>query len=327
MKIKDIAYDLHLSVSTVSKALNGAFDVSNETKQLVLDYAKKVGYKARDQRLKTTKKRRLCIIHSVDNLINPSSLFMALSVAFSKYAGENNFEVIQVGAHQIGESYDDYLKDNHFDGAFILGLNYESPLLNKIKGTNIPTVLFDNIVEGDKISSINNENLNTISKLVTLLHNKGHNKIGFIHGDRSSFISNERYAGYIIGLEMNGIAYNPNYIYFGSYNEESGYKAASFFKNTDVSAIVCSSDSIAIGLIRGLKDFGISCPEDVSITGYDDLEIASYFTPPLTTVRQDLDLIGNRAFDLLVSMLMNRTNQRIVIFSDIIIRESIRNIL
>lgn len=126
---------------------------------------------------------------------------------------------------------------------------------------------------------------------------------------------------------MNGIAYNPNYIYFGSYNEESGYKAASFFKNTDVSAIVCSSDSIAIGLIRGLKDIGISCPEDVSITGYDDLEIASYFTPPLTTVRQDLDLIGNRAFDLLVSMLMNRTNQRIVIFSDIIIRESIRNIL
>ena len=92
---------------------------------------------------------------------------------------------------------------------------------------------------------------------------------------------------------------------------------------TDVSAIICSSDIIAMGLIKGLNELGLNVPNDISVTGYDGLDIAKYTTPPLTTIKQDIDLIGERAFTLLTSMMRNKSSQRIIINGEVIFRESI----
>ncbi|MDE7161449.1 MAG: LacI family transcriptional regulator [Anaeroplasmataceae bacterium] len=323
MKIKDIAKELHLSVSTVSKALNGAFDVSKETKQMVLAYAKEHGYKSRDERLTAKTLRRLCFIFDNVNSTNQSSIIMSLGLAFSYYARKNNFEVIQTPIESITSSYNDFMKENNFDGAFIAGLNYKSPLLMELKNAAYPTVLYDNIMLGDMIATIHNENINTIAKVIELLKQQGHTKIGFIHGDKNSFVSNERFAGYIIGQVMNDMEYHPEYVYFGEFTEQSGLEAASYFMHTDITAIVCASDLIAIGLIRGLEANGIKVPEDISVTGYDDLDISKYVKPALTTIRQDLDLIGEKAFVLLTNILMNRSSQRIVISGELMVRDSI----
>lgn len=323
IKIKDIAKELHLSVSTVSKALNGAFDISKETKELVLDYAKKHGYQSRDERLHVKNIRRLCVLYDNVNSSSQSNIIIPLALAFSKYARLKNFEVIHTPIEVISDTYENFMISNNYDGAFIAGLNYKSPILKELKTTSIPTVLFDNDLIGDKIATINNENMNTVAQLVSILKEKGHTKIGFIHGDKNSFVSNERFAGYIIGQIANNLEYHPDYIYFGNFTEQSGYEAANYFSNTDVTAIVCASDTMAIGLMRGLEEKGIKVPQDISVTGYDDLDIASYVKPSLTTVRQDLDLIGEKAFYLLTSMMMNRSSQRIVIKGEIILRESI----
>lgn len=321
MKIKDIAKNLHLSVSTVSKALNGAFDVSKETKQSVIAYAKTHGYKSREERLNVKTIRRLCFIY--DNVTAQSNIIMPLGLAFSTFARKNNFEVIQVDIKSITTSYNDFMKQNNFDGAFIAGLNYKSPLLTELKSTVFPTVLYDNIMVADMVATVHNENINTITKLVEILKQNNHTKIGFIHGDRNSFISNERFAGYIIGQMMNGIEYNPKYVYYGDFTEQSGFEAAKYFLTTDVTAIICASDLMAIGLIRGLEEAGKCVPKDISVTGYDDLDVAKYIKPSLTTVKQDLDVIGEKAFTLLTSILMNRSGQRLVINGEIIVRDSI----
>ncbi|MDE6660964.1 MAG: LacI family transcriptional regulator [Anaeroplasmataceae bacterium] len=320
MKIKDIAKELHLSVSTVSKALNGAFDVSKETKQLVISYAREHGYKSRDERLNVKSLRRLCFIY--DN-VTSSNIIMPLGLSFSNSARKNNFEVIQVDVKSITTSYNDFLKQNNFDGAFIAGLNYKSPLLTELKNTVYPTVLYDNIIVGDMVSTIHNENINTIAHLVEILKQNNHMKIGFIHGDKNSFISNERFAGYIIGQTMNGLEYKPEYVYYGDFTENSGFEAAKYFVTTDVTAVICASDLMAIGLIRGLESQGLRVPLDISVTGYDDLDVAKYINPALTTVRQDLDLIGEKAFTLLTSILMNRSSQRLVISGEIKERNSV----
>ena len=320
MKIKDIANELHLSVSTVSKALNGAFDVSKETKEMVLEYAKEHGYKSRDERLSVKNKRRLCLIFDDANE-NPNNVILPLSLAFSKYASMNNFEVIHTPLSSITLGYDDFMTKNTFDGAFLVGFNYNSEL--DIVNTKYPTVLFDNTMIADKIANINNDNLNSLNELVTILARLGHKKIGFIHGDKHSFVSNERFAGYIIGLQMNNLEYNPKYVYYGEFNQESGYRAASYFSTLDCTAVICASDTIAIGLIHGFEELGIKVPDDISVTGYDGLEIGKYVTPGLTTVKQNLDLIGERAFAQISSMIMNRSPQRIVVNGEIIIRDSI----
>ena len=321
MKIKDIAKELHLSVSTVSKALNGAFDVSKETKQTVIAYAKAHGYKSRDERLTVKSIRRLCFIY--DNVTAQSNILMPLGLSFSNYARKNNFEVIQVDIKSITTSYNEFMQQNNFDGAFIVGLNYKSPLLTELKNTVYPTVLYDNIMVADMVATIHNENINTIAKLVELLKENNHTKIGFIHGDKNSFVSNERFAGYIIGQTMNDIEYNPKYVYYGDFTETSGIEAAKYFINTDVTAVICASDLMAIGLIHGLEAEGKRVPLDISVTGYDDLDVAKYVKPSLTTVKQDLDLIGEKAFTLLTSILMNRSSQRLVISGEIKVRDSI----
>lgn len=326
MKIKDIAEALHLSVSTVSKALNGAFDVSKETKEEVLAYAKANGYKFRDERLTTKTIKRICVLYENIDYMSQSNIIIPVSLAFSKYAREKNFETIHHPINDIHHSYDNFMKENNYVGSFIAGLNYKSHLLYEISKTKFPTVLYDNYVMGDMVASISNENTNTIAKLVNNLISLGHKKIGFIHGDKNSYVSNERFAGYITGLMINDIEYNPNYLYIGEFNQNSGYKAASYFINTDVTAIVCSSDLIAIGLMDGLEALGKRIPDDISVTGYDDLDIAKYHKPSLTTVKQDYDLIGEKAFSLITSLLMNRSPQRLVISGTIMERNSVKKI-
>lgn len=322
MKIKEIAEHLHLSVSTVSKALNGGFDVSQETKAMVLEYAQKHGYKAHDERLTLKKMRRLCFLY--DNMDSTqASTIVPLSLAFSKYANGANFEVISNSTSAITTTYNQFMKKNHFDGAFIAGLNYKSTLLNQLKDTVYPTVLYDNVLVGNKIANINNENINTIYNLFMKLYQLGHRKIGFIHGDKDSFTSNERFSGYIIGLVTNGIQYNSDYVFFGKFTEQAGYEAADFFAKTDVTAIICSADIIAVGLLRGLQTLNFKVPDDISITGYDDLEFSKYTNPPITTVKQDIDLIGEKALSLLLSMMKNRSSQRIVLRGEILYRNSI----
>lgn len=323
MKIKDIATALHLSVSTVSKALNGAFDVSKETKEQVLTYAKNHGYKSRDERLTVKTLRRLCVLYDNINSTNQTNIIIPLALAFSKYARQNNFEVIHTPIEVMGDSYENFMRINNYDGAFIAGINYKSSILKELKSTSIPTVLYDNVLAGDKIATINNENINTIASLVTMLKDYGHTKIGFIHGDRNSFVSNERFAGYIIGQVMNDLEYDPKRVYIGDFTEKAGFEAAYYFSKTDVTAVVCACDLLAVGLIRGLEAQNIKVPDDISVTGYDDLEISQYMKPSITTIKQDLDLIGERAFQLLTSMIMNRSSQRIVISGEVIKRDSI----
>jgi LacI family transcriptional regulator len=231
--------------------------------------------------------------------------------------------VVHIPCDAIIGSYDKFMEERKYDGALIAGINYKSPLYKELKNTKTPTVLLDNVIENDNIASISSESINAISEIVNMLAKLGHKKIGFIHADKSSFVTNKRFAGYIIGLTNNDIEYDSKYIFYGSYSEESGKEAAKYFINTDVTAIVCPSDTIAIGLMQELQNMGKKIPEDISITGYDDLEIARYVKPSLTTVRQNTELMAEKVFSLLSSMLMNRNPQSLTINSEIIKRDSI----
>lgn len=323
MKIKDIAKELHLSESTVSKALNGGFDISKETKELVLKYAKEHGYKSRDERLRTSYGHKLCVLYDNNTVNNQSNIIIPMALSFSRYAREANFDVVHIPSNIITGDYNKFMEEHKYDGAFIAGINYKSSLYEKIKATKTPIVLLDNIIENDNISSISSESINAISEMVNILTNLGHKKIGFIHADKSSFVTNKRFAGYIIGLTNNNIKYNEEYIYYGNYSEESGKEAASYFINTDVTAIICPSDTIAIGLMHELQTLGKKIPEDISITGFDDLEISKYVIPSLTTVRQNTEVMAEKIFSLISSMLMNRSPQCLTINSEIIKRDSI----
>lgn len=322
MKNKDIAKALNISPSTVSKALNGAFDISDETRKMVLDYAYNNGYKTKDERIYTKKKRKLAFIFDNVTSLRQSNIFSFISMAFEKNAYKNNFEVINIHANDVTPSYDEFIEANNFDGAFICGLNKSSKLLRQIATTEVPTILYDNTIEGKKISTICSENIETIKELVIMLADTGATRIGFIHGDTDSQVANERFAGYIIGLHKAKLKFDDDLVIYGSFDEKSGREAAKKLLAANCDAIVASSDLIAIGVIRELTENQVQIPKQIQVAGYDDIDISSYITPSLTTVRQQFEQIGEKAFTMLLSLFNNRLPQHIIVKGEIIKRQS-----
>ncbi len=325
MKLKDIANDLHLSISTVSKALNGAFDVSNDTKKTVIEYAKAHGYKTKDESLFYKTKRKIVMLYDKHSLANQANIVASISISFAKYAREKNFEISIMPLDAITLDYNQFMQKNNFDGSFIVGLNSSNPIYNELINTTIPTVLYDSFLISNKVSTIHNDDIHAMVSLIKKLKELGHTKIGFILGDSTNYISSKRYAGYIIGLETNKLEYNPRYLYKGSLSKECGKQAANYFKHSDVSAIICSSDLIAVGLIEELKNNKINVFNNFSITGFDDLEMARHSIPSITTIRQNLNEIAKNAFQLLVLLMMDYPSKNIFIESEIIYRDSTHN--
>lgn len=323
MRIKDIAKATHLSISTVSKALNNAHDVSDETKKLVLDYAKKVGYKNKEQRMLLRHKRRICILYTNMGKAGNTNVLYPLASAFTEVASQNNTEVVLNSiTNEDDFSFNNYMHDGKFDGAFILGITLVSPLYQQLNHTEYPVVLFDNQMNNDKIASIGTDNIHMIVKIYNYLVSLGHTKIALINGEKNSFASNERFAGYIIGTMNNNHDYDKNIVYWGDFSKEAGMKAASCLIDKDFTAAICASDLLAVGFIEQLKKLGKRIPEDISVTGFDDFEIAANIVPSLTTIRQDFKKIGESAYFLLIDIIFNKAPQRIIFNGEIMIRNS-----
>jgi DNA mismatch repair protein MutS2 len=118
------------------------------------------------------------------------------------------------------------------------------------------------------------------------------------------------------------VKFNDEYVRYGNYTESCGLNAAEYFANVGVTAVVCASDLIAIGLINGLKTHGLKTPEDISVSGFDNLDVARYFSPSLTTVKQDFTTLGENAFTLLRQAIKGNKTKRITIHTEAIFRES-----
>lgn len=323
VKIKDIAEHLHVSVSTVSKALNGATDVSEETRKAILAYASECGLTVKDRLAFSGK--RLCVIYENVDTSNRFTFMLPFTDAFVAEAKRYGCEVVITNTESIPpqEDFDNFMKHNNFAGATIIGLNYSSRLLPQLKTSHTPCVLFDNIVSNEKTGTIGVDSINSVSALVEHLIEAGHTRIGFLGSDKFSLVSGERLAGYILGLNRHNINVRPDYTFWvDKYAIEEGERAAEYYADKKCTAIVCSSDIIAIGLIRGLQNRNLRVPKDIAVTGFDDLEVASILSPSLTTIKQNFSELGKIAFNQLRSIIVGEHAQRILLDGEMIVRES-----
>lgn len=327
MKIKDIARETHLSISTVSKALNNAHDVSDETKKIVQEYAQKYGYKSKEQRMLQRHKRRICILYCNMGPVGNTNVLYPLADSFTEVASENNTEVVLYNiSEQTSFLFNSYMKEGHFDGAFIVGLNYSNPVYEQLKYTEYPVVLFDNQIIHDKIASVGTDNIHSVVNAFDYLYELGHRKIAFVNGEKYSFASNERFAGYIIGLMNHDLNYHPELVHWGDFSKQAGKTAVQHLKDKNFTAIICASDLLAVGVIEGFQELGLNIPNDISIIGFDDFEIAANLNPSITTIKQDFQKIGRSAYILLINLIFNRSAQRLIFRGELITRKSTKKI-
>jgi LacI family transcriptional regulator len=192
-----------------------------------------------------------------------------------------------------------------FAGIFIGGRNYEPEITNIVERGFKVAVVEQEIKDGDDIFNnslvINGDSLNGAYNAVNYLISLGHRDIAHITGDLKQYSGMLRLEGYKKALRDNGIEIETSLILKGDYSDESGYKAAKkFFSKKKATAIFVGNDTMALGVMRAAREMGVKIPADVSIIGYDDIDIASYLVPPLTTVRQSFFEMAQIATDNLI---------------------------
>ncbi|MCM1103455.1 MAG: LacI family transcriptional regulator [Clostridium sp.] len=322
--IKDIANRLGVSISTVSKGLNGASDISEDLRQFVLDTAIEMGYQTK--KMKKTENKKLALFIENMSYDTQESFGYDLILGFRQVALRDDWDVTILPVtpdFQARNKYDSYLLKNGYSGAFLVGFALQDPWMGQLAHCKVPTVLLDNFIDRNTyVGSVETDSAEGIDIAVEHLIRLGHTKIAFFNGSPHSMITARRYDAFVTSMESRHIPINPDLVTFGHYVKDSAKYHVPKLLSSGATAIICSSDSIAEGVIDECTKRGVRVPQDVSVIGFDDLPFAASLTPPLTTVRQDRLDLGKGAYHVLSNLINHVSISRTVMHAKLIERES-----
>lgn len=327
--IKDIAAKLGISPSTVSRALNNYPDISNELKQKVIETAKQMEYSPNiiARSLVTNKTKRVGLfIENYDEASLQGALHYDILISFKQEMANRGYEVVLLSTtseQQKNIYFDRIMQDKMLEGAFMIGLRLDDEYLKEIQKTLYPVVLFDIPVKNNPNAGYVAVNGILGAQIATEhLISLGHARIGYINGHKWAYVSQERLNGYLLALTKNAIYYDPCLVFEGDFSEDSGMAAAEYFIDKDITAVFAASDMMAIGAIKKFKELGKKVPYDISVIGFDDISLAAYFNPPLTTIRQNKFEIGKAAAVLLINLIDGQSLNKIILEPELVIRQS-----
>ncbi|MGM0753844.1 MAG: LacI family DNA-binding transcriptional regulator [Bacillota bacterium] len=333
--IKDIARVAGVSVTTVSRALNGYSDVNEDTRKKIAQVAKELNYSpnsiARSLVMKKSKTIGLLVSGFTKESVKDNFIVEVLA-GINEFVSGSDYDLVLFNTNsskQREKTYTQLCRERRVDGVIIQGIRTDDPYLQEVVESDIPCVLIDIPLESEYVSHVTTDNVLGAEKAVQHLIQCGHTNIGMINGHDYAFVSQQRLEGYNNALQGAQLELNSSYIVNGEFTEESGKKAAAALltSHPEMTALFCASDLMAIGAMSAAKQLNIRVPEDLSIVGYDDILLASYVSPKLTTVRQNKFQLGYEGARLLLDLLTNQSGpHRMVLETRLIRRESTNHI-
>ncbi len=329
IRLEDLARIAGVSIATVSRALNDSSSVNEQTKREIWKLARENGYNLRPT-MPASLDRAVATISIVIPqpqgregwMLDP--FFQELIGAVGEAARERKCDLLI--SHAAPQNYDDLsrLVDlNQSQGVIILGQSFLHERLNRLVGHSTRFVVWGGQLPGQLYCSVGTDNVRGGKRATAHLARLGRKRIAFF-GDTEAPEIGQRYDGYRQALEEAGLDFDPALVSPAHFKIESAEAAvdALVASRTEFDAIFASSDLIAVGAIRALQRNGLTVPSSVSVVGYDDVQLARYSRPALTTIRQDLSKAGS----LMVAKLLNATSPRDMISerlpTDLIMRES-----
>ena len=321
--LDDIARELGVSKGTVSKALNGAKDVSQKTKQAVLETAVRLGY-FRAPRNAPSQKIALFVINM--EYTKPEDFGYDVVSGFRIAAEPAGFlvDVIPLTRQmQFDCHYDDYMIQNGYCGGFLLGLSLSEPWLAEFSTSKIPAILYDNYIKGNpRVTSIGIDNEEGIEMAVHYLQSLGHQKIGYLSSDLNSHVYRKRYDAFSRTMQASGLIADDSVMGADFHVNICLTNHLPRLLENGCTAILCSHDVLAHSVMIHCLELGLRVPEDISIMGYDDIPLCRYTAPPLTTIRQKRTSLGKSAFSALTSQLNHVPIGTLLLHAELIERGS-----
>ena len=324
--IKDIAKELGISQSTVSKGLNNAPDISEALRQKVVDTAISMGYKSNKLKLGNSGKK-VCIFMENMDYESSGQFGFDIVTGFKQEAVKEGFNVTLLPispAFQENEPYDSFMLKNGFSGSFCVGFALKDPWLKDFKKTATPTVLFDNYIpRNPNTCYVGTDSTEIMELIVSHLFHLGHKKIAFLNGSKNSLITEQRMESFYGSMEKRKLSVNSELAIYAYFVARVAEDHIDNILERGATAIICGNDVIASGVYTELMGRGLSIPDDVSVVGIDDIPLASLLNPPLTTVRQERTLLGRSGFFALNSIMThNMAISRNLLRPELILRES-----
>ncbi|MBN1782338.1 LacI family DNA-binding transcriptional regulator [bacterium] len=328
--IKDIARLAGVSVSTVSKALNNRPDIGEETRKKILEIAKTHNFTphAFGKALKKKSSENIGVLFCRDlHSLSGNPFYSRVLEGIEAELALNNYSLLlQIITETTPDELPKMIRERLVDGLILVGTFRES-YLQRLLDTHLPAVLVDPCNPTSGHSQILIDNEHGAFQATQYLIGKGHHRIGFISGDISRLSFRQRLNGYSKALKSRNLPVEDSLIRTGGL--ENGYEHVKFLLGTQkVTAIFSANDINAIYGYKAIHEMGLKIPEDISMIGFDDIDLAKFATPPLTTVRVYKEELGSIAVRSLLKTMQNENEKpaNTIVPTRLVERESVRDL-
>ncbi|HEX3301531.1 MAG TPA: LacI family DNA-binding transcriptional regulator [Thermomicrobiales bacterium] len=310
--LQDIADATGLSLASVSLALNDREGISSENRQRVIQVARELNYERLASRPRTARRTVSLIVERLPVSVAADPFNRPIIEGLEAAARQHGYRIMMEFVSPSDHPGSAHWSQGATDGVIILGGGDLSPeWVQAAVDAAIPVVMLDHVVPGLDLPAVIPDNLAGAHSITRHLLDMGHRRIGFIRGPSKYWTLSERLAGFMLALQQAGVwpreELMPPRV---SHSEEKGYGEMQILLDLPKppTAVVAVSDKTAVGAYRAIIERGLAIPQDISIVGFDDIEVARALNPPLTTVHVPGAEIGRVGFERLRHLIEGEEN-------------------
>lgn len=329
--IADIARLTGVSKSTVSRALNDSPLISQETRERICCVAKENNFQINVSASRLSRHRSRTVAFAV-HAHRPNDCFSVMDLFILEMLGAVTGTLATLHYDLLVANIDpndpawphQYLDTGRVDGFVLLTTTRKHYHIESLVEMQAPFIVWGVPLPGYQYCSVNNDNFSGGRQATGHLLEKGRSRIAFVGGPEDELEARGRYDGYVAALKENGLEVDPSLVRFGRWSYESGARQMQQLLEArpDLDAVFANSDLMAAGAINKLRELGRRVPLDVAVVGYDDLSIARYNSPPLTTVSQKIPQVGRLLAENLIRNIETGEITNVTLPAELVIRKS-----
>jgi LacI family transcriptional regulator len=310
MDLKGLAAHLDLSITTVSRALAGYSDVSDNTRARVKRAAEALGYRPNvaAQRLKTGRAGAVGLIFPQGTGGHGDPFFMSLAAGIGQALARHDLDLLLSTTNAVQDelrALERVIHGRRVDGIILPRTRWDDPRVDLLLKSNIPFVTHGRTARADKHAWLDIDGEDAFRQATERLIHLGHTRIALINAPQDYAYARHRHAGFFKAMTQAGLAMPDDYLREGPAIPETGQQETIklLARPDPPTAILCVTDRVAYGCLAAVKSMNLMAGRDIAVIGYDDLPSSAFTEPPLTTMAQPIDEEGHRLVSILLDLI------------------------
>lgn len=325
--IRDVARAAGVSVATVSRVFNNSGPVHEETRSRVREIAHEMRYSPNSaaRSLITAKSNTLGVL--LPDLYG--EFFSEVIRGIDQTAQEHGYHVLVSSSHETQARIEGAMRAmrGRVDGLIVMSPDIDAPTLAANLPDSLPVVLLNCAVEGTSYDAISVDNFGGAYAMVRHLLSTGRDRVAIITGSSRNYDARERLRGYRAALRDAGAEQQEGWEIAGDFTEAGGYRAGHAIAALAPrpSAVFAANDVMAIGALSAFHELGLRVPDDIAVAGFDDIPMARYMNPPLTSVHVEISELGARAMGVLLAAVQEKNQherRQVTLPTTLVVRQS-----